>query len=162
FEKFLSKGYYYLMTASIFDSKYEGSDGIARNTAFNNRYVFNALAGKEFTIKKNVTLSFDTKITIAGGRAYTPIDLPASQAQFREVLRDDEAFSQNYQPYFRLDFKVGFRWNSKNVTQEFMFDIQNITNQQNIFIQGYKVSEQAVRTNYQRGFFPVALYRLYF
>ena len=162
FEKFLSKGYYYLLTASVFESKYKGSDGVERNTAFNNTYVFNALAGKEFVLKNNISLTFDTKITVAGGRAYTPIDLAASQAQFKEVRNNEDAFSQNYQPYFRLDFKVGFRWNSKKVTQEFMFDIQNITNQKNIFIQGYKVSEQVIKTNYQRGFFPVALYRLYF
>ena len=162
FEKFLSQGYYYLVTASLFDSKYKGADGVVRNTAFNNTYVLNALGGKEFLIKKNLSLTFDTKITVAGGKSYTPIDLAASQAQFKEVRSEDVAFSQNYQPYFRLDFKVGFRWNSKKVTQEFMIDIQNVTNQKNIFIQGYKVSEQVIKTNYQRGFFPVALYRLYF
>ncbi|MEN0051428.1 MAG: TonB-dependent receptor, partial [Bacteroidota bacterium] len=38
-EKFFSDGFYGLLTTSIFDSKYEGSDGIERNTAFNNGYV---------------------------------------------------------------------------------------------------------------------------
>ncbi|MCB0644138.1 MAG: TonB-dependent receptor, partial [Phaeodactylibacter sp.] len=46
-EKFFSKGYYTLITGSLFDSKYAGSDGIERNTAFNNQYVLNVLAGKE-------------------------------------------------------------------------------------------------------------------
>ena len=45
-EKFFSKGYYGLLTASIFDSKYKGRDGIERNTAFNNGYVVNVLGGK--------------------------------------------------------------------------------------------------------------------
>lgn len=45
-EKFFSKGYYFLTTASIFDSQYEGSDGVKRNTAFNSNFVFNALGGK--------------------------------------------------------------------------------------------------------------------
>jgi hypothetical protein len=45
-EKFYSKGYYFLVTASVFESKYTGSDGIYRNTAFNGNYVFNALSGK--------------------------------------------------------------------------------------------------------------------
>ena len=162
FEKFLSKGYYYLVTASLFKSTYKGSDGIERNTAFNNTYVFNALAGKEFELGKNAVLTFDTKVTYEGGRAFKPIDLAASQAQLREVRDNNNAFSENYQPYFRLDFKVGFRLNSEKITHEFMFDIQNITNQKNIFIQGYKVSEGVIKTNYQRGFFPVALYRLYF
>jgi hypothetical protein len=45
-EKFFSKGYYGLITASIYNSNYKGSDGITRNTAFNGRYVYNILAGK--------------------------------------------------------------------------------------------------------------------
>ncbi|MFZ4796913.1 MAG: TonB-dependent receptor, partial [Bacteroidia bacterium] len=43
-EKFFSKGYYGLFTSSLYSSKYSGSDGIERNTAFNGRYVFNLLA----------------------------------------------------------------------------------------------------------------------
>jgi hypothetical protein len=34
-EKFFSKNYYFLLTTSVFDSKYKGSDGVERNTAFN-------------------------------------------------------------------------------------------------------------------------------
>ena len=51
-EKFFNKGYYYLTTVSLFQSKYTGSDNIERNTAFNSNYVLNALAGKEFNLGK--------------------------------------------------------------------------------------------------------------
>src|SRR5256885_6012423 len=37
-EKFYGKGYYFLITGSLFDSKYKGSDRIERNTAFNGNY----------------------------------------------------------------------------------------------------------------------------
>ena len=54
-EKFYSKGYYFLVTGSFFESKYKGSDGLERNTAFNGNYTVNVLAGKEWTVKgKNV------------------------------------------------------------------------------------------------------------
>ena len=53
-EKFFSNGYYGLFTSSLYSSKYKGSDGIERNTAFNGNYVFNALAGKEFKIKAKI------------------------------------------------------------------------------------------------------------
>lgn len=162
FEKFLSKGYYYLVTASIFDSKYKGSDGVLRNTAFNNQYVFNALGGKEFQLTSNMALTLDARATYAGGRPFTPIDLDASRANFSEIRKNDQAFSEKYLEYMRFDLKLGLRWNSKNFTQEFMLDVQNITNRQNVFIQGYSVSAAEVRTNYQRRLFPVALYKLYF
>ena len=77
-EKFLSKGYYFLFTSSLFDSKYTGGDGITRNTAFNGNYVFNLLAGYEKKIGKKAYLTLDLKGVWAGGRRYVPIDVDAS------------------------------------------------------------------------------------
>lgn len=162
FEKFLSKGYYYLVTASVFESKYKGSDGVERNTAFNNQYVLNALAGKEFELTKNMSLTLDARVTYSGGRPFTPVDLASSRALNQEVRDWTVAYTEKYPEYFRLDFKLGIRWNQKRITQEFMFDVQNITNRENIFLQGYNVTSQEVRTSYQRKIFPVALYKLYF
>ncbi|MBC7861318.1 MAG: carboxypeptidase-like regulatory domain-containing protein, partial [Bacteroidia bacterium] len=77
-EKFFSNGYYYLVTASVFESKYTGSDNKWRNTAFNGNYVANALFGKEFKIKGKHVLAIDVKFTTAGGKRYVPVDLNAS------------------------------------------------------------------------------------
>ena len=52
-EKFLSRGFYVLFTASVFDSKYQGYDQVWRNTAFNGNYVYNTLAGYERKLGKN-------------------------------------------------------------------------------------------------------------
>ena len=90
-EKFFSKGYYGLFTSSLYSSTYVGSDGVERNTAFNGRYVFNLLGGKEWKVGKDNrnALSADLKFTNAGGRAYTPIDLESSIATGREVSSSD-------------------------------------------------------------------------
>ncbi|MEI6172337.1 MAG: TonB-dependent receptor, partial [Bacteroidota bacterium] len=115
-EKFFSRGYYGLFTASLYQSKYTASDGIERNTAFNGRYVANLLAGKEWKLgtEKRNAITADLKVTYAGGRYYTPIDLAASQARGREVLEGDAyAYSSTYPDYFRLDFKVGYTLNSR-------------------------------------------------
>ncbi|HQU59282.1 MAG TPA: TonB-dependent receptor, partial [Saprospiraceae bacterium] len=165
-EKFFSKGYYGLLTASVFDSKYEGSDGIERNTAFNNGYVVNLLAGKEFKIGKDKrnALTFDMKATRAGGRYYTPVDLEASKIAGQEVLQDDLAFSERHDPYFRLDVKFGFQLNSKHrrLSQQFFIDLQNVTNHDNIFARRYNEVANEVNNVYQSGFFPDLLYRVQF
>jgi hypothetical protein len=163
-EKFYSKGYYTLLTASLFDSKYKGSDGVERNTTFNNQYVLNFLAGKEITVNKRIALTFDTKFTIAGGRYYTPIDLVASKAIGREVRVKEEAFSLQYAPYLRWDVKFGMRMNSakQKLSHQFYFDIQNVTNNQNIFVDRYNRLTNQVNTVYQIGFFPDFMYRLQF
>lgn len=165
-EKFFSKGYYGLFTASIFDSKYKGSDGIERNTAFNNNYVLNLLAGKEFKFGKDKRNAFtiDTKITTAGGRYYTPVDLEASKAKGEEVLLENQAFSERYDPYFRFDLKVGYTKNSKKrkFSEQFYLDFQNVTNKKNIFQKRYNDLTNEVNDVYQIGFFPDILYRIQF
>ena len=115
-EKLFSKGYYMLLTTSIYESTYEGSDGIERSTAFNNQFVANFLAGKEWKIGKTKrnALTFDTRIATAQGNPFTPINLEATRANGgREVLFEDQAFSQNLDNYFRWDVKFGIRLNGQ-------------------------------------------------
>lgn len=161
-ERFFNKGYYFLMTTSLFESKFTGSDNVERNTAFNGNYIFNLLAGKEFNLKHNFSLAFDVKATYAGGRRYTPIDLEASQLANAEVLESDRLFELQHPNYFRFDFKTTLKHNGKKVNQEFSADLQNLTNQQNIFQQGYNESTGSIGTVYQRGFFPNVQYRINF
>ena len=61
FEKFLSDNYYFLLTTSLFESKYKGSDGIERNTAFNGNFVINLLGGFETEIGIDNFIGFDIK-----------------------------------------------------------------------------------------------------
>lgn len=164
-EKFFSKGYYGLFTSSIYSSKYKGSDGVERNTAFNGKYVFNVLAGKEWKVgaQKRNKFSTDIKFTNAGGRAYTPIDLTSSVASGREQLSSD-AYSSYYENYYRLDVKVGFVLNSskRKLSQTFSLDLQNVTDHDNVFSKSYDDKMQSLNTTYQLGFFPNVIYKLQF
>jgi len=164
-EKFFSKGYYGLFTSSVYSSKYKGSDGLERNTAFNGKYVFNILGGKEWKVgsEKRNKISTDLKYTYAGGRAYTPIDLAASNSTGHEQLSTD-AYSAFYPNYFRLDVKVSYTLNSgkKKLAHSFSLDLQNITNHNNVFSQSYDDRSKAIKTTYQLGFFPNIIYKLQF
>ncbi|MEI6086860.1 MAG: TonB-dependent receptor [Bacteroidota bacterium] len=164
-EKFFSKGYYALFTSSLYDSKYTASDGIERNTAFNGKYIYNILAGKEWklgTDKRN-KFALDFKFTNAGGRYYTPVDLAASQIGGHEQLSSN-AYSSRYTNYFRMDIKLGYTFNSgiRKLSQSFSLDLQNVTNHQNVFSQGYDSKLQAISTSYQLGLFPNFTYKLQF
>ncbi len=164
-EKFFSQGYYGLFTSTIYSSKYTGSDGVERNTAFNGRYVFNILGGKEWKVGKGSRnkISVDLKFTNAGGRAYTPINLTESNAIGREQLSTD-AYSSYYDTYYRFDVKAGFTLNSgkRKMAQTFALDLQNVTNHDNVFSQSYDDRSQSISTTYQLGFFPNVVYKLQF
>jgi hypothetical protein len=165
-EKFFSKGYYGLLTVSVFDSKYKGSDGVERSTSFDGGYVFNFLAGKEFKLGASGRrfFTFDTKFTNAGGRPYTPVNLVASRAANTEILDESRAFSLRLDNYLRWDVKMGIRTNSakRKMSQTFFLDFQNVTNNDNIFALRYnKVRGEVGRIN-QIGFFPDVMYRIEF
>jgi len=146
----------------LFESKYKGSDKIQRNTAFNGNYVFNLLGGKEFKIKERHTISFDTRMTYAGGKRYTPINLEASIAAGDEVRDFSKAYTLQYPAYFRMDIKPGYRFNSKKVTHEFSIDIQNVTRNDNVFQESYDIARKVIKTDYQLKFFVIPQYRVLF
>jgi len=165
-EKFFSKGTYLLTTASFFDARYKGSDGIERNSAFNNRTVFNILGGREWKIGRNGRNAFtvDVKAAFSGGRYYTPVDLAASLVADEEILDETSYNSERLSDYFRLDTRFGLRLNSarRKMSHTIYVDLQNITNNENVLMQRYNTAKNAVGTAYQIGFFPDLLYRVQF
>jgi hypothetical protein len=136
---------------------------VERSTAFNGKYVYNILAGKEWTIGNRNKFSVDVKYTNAGGRAYTPIDLTASNTAGREVLSSD-AYSAYYDKYFRVDLKLGYTINSgkRKLSQTISLDVQNVTNHKNVFSQSYNGGSKSIQTTYQLGLFPNVVYKLQF
>ena len=127
--------------------------------------MYNILVGKEWKTgrEKQNKFSIDIKFTNAGGRAFTAIDLEASRAANRQVLSSD-VYASNYAAYLRLDFKVGFTRNSlsRKISQSVFFDLQNVTNNKNVFSQEYDDRSSAIKTTYQLGLFPNFVYKLQF
>lgn len=162
-EKFFSNSYYFLITGSLFDSKYKGSDDIERNTAFNTGYVLNVLGGKEFAIgnKRNI-VSLNIKASTVGGRYFTPIDEQLSAQYGTAIFDRSRAYSEQLKNYFRIDFKISYRKEYKKSTLEVSLDLQNVTNNQNIFSRGYDPRTNSIYYNYQQGFFPVPMVRYTF
>jgi hypothetical protein len=163
-EKFLSGGFYLLGSASLFDSKYKGSDGVERNSAYNFGYVANVLSGREWKMGSRTVLTVDLRFSTIGGRWSTPVDVDQSMAQRKEVLDETQYNSEQLDPYLRLDTKFGIRINSKKrkLSQTFYLDLQNVTNRENIFLRRYNPLYGTVGRVNQIGFFPDLLYRVQF
>jgi len=161
-EKFLEKGYYFLITTSLYDSKYETLDNVVRNTSFNGNYVMNALGGKEFNVGKNSMITLDLKTILAGGKRYIPILESESILQEEAIYDWENAYEQKHDAYFRIDFRIGFKRNGKRMNEEYALDLQNLTNHKNIFLQSWDTDNGKIRTDYQTGFYPMFLYRLNF
>ena len=161
-EKFLSKGFYYLVTASVFDARNRGYDNQWRHSAFNNNYIFNALAGHEWKLGERSLLQLDLKGVLAGGRRYLPIDAEASAAKGGLVYDWESAYERRYPNYFRLNARITFRLNGRNLNQEWGIDLQNLTNHQNIFVESWNQVREEVTASYQMGFMPMMTYKIFF
>ncbi|MBI5217769.1 MAG: TonB-dependent receptor [Bacteroidia bacterium] len=161
-EHFLTKNYYYLFTASLFESKYTGSDSVERNTLFNGNYVVNALGGYKFKIGKYNSLSLDLKIVSAGGKRYIPIDTALSRVAHAAVYDFARAYEKRYPDYFRIDVRAGMKFNFPKFNMEFGIDVQNITNHRNFFLESYDPKENKVNYDYQLGLFYIFLVRFQF
>jgi len=155
-EQFLNRGFYYLFTGSLYESKYKGSDEIEYNTAFNGNYIVNGLLGKEFEIakkrKKKIsinTLSFDVKATYAGGKRYTPIDVDQTIASGVVSYVESESFNHQFDNYFRFDIRMGFKQDFKKFSMEVSIDVQNLFDVQNIYLQRVNTLNGEI-TNYNQ------------
>ncbi len=161
-EKFFSKGYYFLSTLSLFESKYKDYEGVIRNTAFNGNFVANLLGGYEFNIGKNKTLSASIRTVYAGGKRYIPIDIEKSiKTNFTEY-NWSKAYENKFEDYFRTDLRISFKVNGKKINQEWALDLQNLTDNKNIYSEQYNPRSKGVSRSYQTGFFPMFLYRIQF
>ena len=168
-EQFMNNGMYYLTSVSLYQSKYSGSDGVERNTAWAGDFVVNLVGGKEFNLNKNkenartrTSLTVDLSLTYAGGQRYTPIDVEESEKRGITVPDFDQAYTLQYPNYFRTDLRVGFKIQGKKVSQEWALDIQNLTNQQNIQFSRYNPNTGEIDFIYQIGILPIMQYRIHF
>ena len=130
-ERYLNKGLYYMVTASIFDSRYYGGDRKWRNTLYNRNYIVNLLGGKEWMVgrdKQNM-FSVNLKMTIQGGDRYAPVDEAATMLDPDRVVQHDEtkAFSKQFSPMFITNLSVGYKINRKRVSHEFAIKSLNTT-----------------------------------
>ncbi len=165
-EKFFNKGLYGLLAAAYQRSMYHGSDEVWRRSAFDAQYVTSLVMGKEFKIgkeKQNVIYG-DFRFKLHGGLPYTPIDLEASRRAGREVLLEDQAYSQELGLYKRIDVRVGARFNHrrKRISHHIFLVVQNVAAFRNDFEVRYNpTTEEIVRTQ-QFGIIPNLFYQVYF
>jgi hypothetical protein len=170
-EHFLTKGFYFLNTVSLYRSFYTDLLGDEHPTAFDSRYAVNLLGGKEFYFRekankkgktKKGSLTTDIKFMVNGGRRFTPINERASQSKGETIRDNTQVFASQYDDYIRLDFRVAYKVQTKKITQEWGVDIQNVTNRDNIFQQTYDAATNEIRTTYQTGLLPIGIYRVTF
>ncbi len=163
-EKFFSRNYFFLFTASLFQSQYRGYDDILRSTSFNGNFVLNGVGGYELPLgkKKKRVLILGLRVTYAGGRPYVPYDQTATVEQGQVVYDWKNAYKPRFPDYFRSSFRIGLRRNEKKFNMEFYFDLQYRANYTYVYYYRIDVLTGDIYKEYRLGFYPNSVVRIQF
>lgn len=162
-ERSLSRGFYYMLNATVYQSRFHIDEQAERNTVYNGNYNVHALIGREWKFRNNrSSVGLNIKVTGAGGRRYTPIDLEASIATGQQVYNWEQALVPQLPTYFRTDFQLVYHNDHERFSSEWRLDIQNVTNHRNAAYYYYDAASETIGLKYFVGIIPVLSYRIEF
>lgn len=161
-ERFLSDGYYYLITTSIFKSIYNGDDGIWRDTKFNKKYGVNLLFGKEFKLPNNTLLGLNGRLTWMGGDRMNPV-LMAKSIQDKTVYYDESKAYELQTPDTKyLDLTFTYRINKPKYSSVWALQVKNALGARNYEGYSYFYKTGTVENRGYAVILPVVSYKIEF
>lgn len=165
-EKYLTKGFYYVLNTSLFKSEYRGSDKVWHNTRYDREWMVKALGGKEWYLGKNGknVLTASIKVTYQGGLRHSPTDLTATLAEPDKQVQYDEtkAFSIQFDPDLLIDFTLLYKVNCRRTSHEFGVKWLNITDNKVFLDYDYNFKSKSIEPKSMGYSFPDICYKLYF
>jgi hypothetical protein len=127
FERFLNKGYYFLITGSVFSSRYKADDGIWRNTRYNKNFVANALVGREFAFMDNQRiLGVNTRFNVVGGERVSPVLTEKSMERELVFFDEAQAFKNQLPSTIYADLSVTYRVNRSRHSSIWALQVKNL------------------------------------
>lgn len=164
-ERFMSRNFYYLLSVSLYQSKYRAANNQWYDTRFNANYATTFTAGKEWELSekhKRKIIGVNTKLIYVGGMRYTPLDVDATIAQQGEVYQELKPNTVKNPDYFRIDIRVSIKRNYAKTTSTLSLDLQNATNRLNAGGQYFDEGSNSIKYWTQAGIIPVLAYRIEF
>ena len=167
-EHYMNRGFFGQTNFSLYKSQYRGVDKVWRNQLYDRGYMFKILGGKEWMIGKNM-LNVSVKYSIQGGLRYTPIDVEQMRANIaagiiddNPIYKDNEAFSQRFDPSGIVDLTISYKINRRHVSHTFAFEGLNILQTETPLYQRFDLGTLDVRTDKSGLSLPNIFYRLDF
>jgi len=166
-ERYLSNGLYYLLTTSVFDSKYTANDGIERNTRFNKNYVLNALIGKEWQVGRNDNNIFSAnfRLNYLGGNRIESIDTQSSLTQQTIVYGEkggEISFSEKHKDTPIVSFTLSYRKNKPKYSSVWSLQVLNATQTEEFNLDIFNTTTQKIEQKYTKIMVPNLSYKIEF
>lgn len=162
-ERYLHKGWYWMLAGSLFRSRYMGGDGIWRNTRMDRRFSLKGLAGKEWTFGTNrhKSLNVNLRLTWQGGERYTPIDYMKSEETHQVEEDESKAYTLKLPASFITDLTVNYKINRKRVSHELSLKLLNANGFSDTYYR-YNLVTGRIEKKKGAAIVPSISYKLYF
>jgi hypothetical protein len=163
-ERYLNNNYYYLLTASLFKSKYTGGDGIERNTRYNRNYCINLLAGKEWILgnKKNKVVGINLTYQLLGGERKNPLDIQKS-LEYDDIIYDEtKPFEKQGPMIYHTHITFNYRINKPNYASVWAFQLYNFPGSSDFLGYDYNYKKKKHEKDEVYVFFPLLSYKIEF
>ena len=164
-ERFMSGGFYYLVTVSVFSSTYSGGDGIKRSSRYDKGLVMNFLGGKEWNVgrgQKYNTLGLNGKFSIIGGDRISPVDEAATFVAKEVIYNESLAFEERKPHVFYLHFALNYRVNKPKHAGIWSLQVLNVLGSPEFFGYKYNVKYNSINKDQQTIVFPNISYKIEF
>jgi hypothetical protein len=161
-ERFLKNNYYYLITASLFDSKYKGDDGVWHNTRFDKGFVVNLLIGKEFFLKNRNVLGLNAKLNYMGGERISPIDVEKTEQKRAIVYDESKAFADQLPSRYNLDLSITYRINKKKHSGVWALQLKNALGSPENYGDYFNFRTNKIENSSAKVILPVLSYKIEF
>ena len=109
-------------------ARFQGDDGIERNTRFNTQYVFNLLYGKEWTVGKqnNKILGVNAKLNFFGGKRTTPVNDIESDLAQDVVYHYAQLYEDKEPDKVHVSATINYRINKKRHSSIWSLQLVNL------------------------------------
>lgn len=164
FEKYMSRRDYYMITASIFNSRYKTTRGEWYNTRYNRNFVLNLLAGKEWILGENNQniLGINARATFQGGDRYSPINEIVSLKQQNAIHDESKPYSKQLAPVLLGHLTISYKINKKKVSHEVAAKVLNITGYKDYYGHRYNYITRQVEAEREANIIPNISYKIEF
>ncbi len=150
-QKKLATNFYGVISASYFRARYRDLNGSWHPRVFDNRMLFNIEGG----YRPNNRWEISGRWVFAGGRPYTPFNIPASTAANRAIFDSTKINGARYPAYHSLNIRVDRRFWFHSTNIVLYISLWNAYNQQNVAAYFWNKAENKRDIEYQWSLLPI-------
>ena len=122
YQQKLSKNFYGNFAYTYFFSEFTGVTGDYLPSVWDSRHLISFSGG--YKLKRNWEIS--SRWRFAGETPYVPTDLVATLNSYPEIVLDYDALGTvQLAPFNQVDIRIDKKWNGKNFSWNFYFEVQN-------------------------------------